>query len=110
MLRALSAVLVLALASSCNATQIPREWIEADRATFDAVAFEYAAYVQADPGLSPVQVSARLELLQDWNLRIAVGEELVGILEELVKPEPLEFPKPQPLPPAEPAPEPDPEP
>jgi hypothetical protein len=45
-------------------------YVAADRATYDAVAPEYAAYVTADATLTPEQRQRRQRTLAAWKLRI----------------------------------------
>ena len=45
----------------------------AERATYDAIAPEYAAYVQVDPNLAPDQKQRRLGLLESWRIRVGGG-------------------------------------
>jgi len=45
-------------------------YVAADRATFDAIAPEYAAYVSADPALDDARRSRRLRTLQAWRVRL----------------------------------------
>lgn len=43
---------------------------EAERATFDAVAPEYRAYVEADATLAPDAKQRRLDTVQTWAIRV----------------------------------------
>lgn len=45
----------------------------ADRATYDAVAPEYAAYVAGDPSLDDAQRARRQRTLDAWKLRVDAG-------------------------------------
>lgn len=62
--------LLALLLASCT----PREYVSADRLTYEAVAPAHAAYVQADPQLTPDQKQARLDLLQSWRFRVEAAE------------------------------------
>lgn len=62
MKRTLLAALAL-LISACSATP-------AERATYDAIAQDHAAYVQNDPKLTAEQVTRRLDLLHAWGIRV----------------------------------------
>jgi hypothetical protein len=48
-------------------------YVAADRATFDAVAPEYAAYVAADPLLGPAERERRGRTLEAWLARIGAA-------------------------------------
>jgi hypothetical protein len=48
-----------------------REYVKADRLTYDAIAPEYLRYVDADPGLTQEQKDRRHRTVDTWNLRIA---------------------------------------
>ena len=49
-------------------------FVRAERATFDAVAPEYRAYVAADERLSPEQKDRRLRTVETWDLSIGQQE------------------------------------
>lgn len=70
LLLALAATLVLA-APGCG-TQAA--YVAADRATWEAVAPEYRAYVEADPRLDDAQRARRRTTLETWARRIAEAE------------------------------------
>jgi hypothetical protein len=61
---------VLALSSSGCATTHDDSCARADRATYDAVAPEYAAYVAADPKLTAEQRDRRNRTVEMWKLRL----------------------------------------
>lgn len=65
----LKALLLLTALAMAACTSTP-----AEVATFNAVAPEYAAYVQADPNLQPAQKQARLDLIESWRLRVGVAK------------------------------------
>jgi hypothetical protein len=54
---------------------VSRLYVEADRATFDAVAPEYLGYVQADPMLGSDQRNDRLETIRSWEARLDQANE-----------------------------------
>lgn len=56
-------VALLCLFASCTATP-------AELATYDVIAPEFAAYVQADPKLPAAEVQRRLDLVTAWGLRV----------------------------------------
>jgi len=66
---AFAAVLFLA-----GCPSVPKEYAAADQATYDAIAPEYTAYVQADPKLTQEQKDRRLRTLQTWKVRINAGK------------------------------------
>jgi hypothetical protein len=61
---------VLALASSGCATTLDEAYARADRATYDAVAPEYAGYVASDPKLTVEQRERRNRTVALWRLRV----------------------------------------
>jgi hypothetical protein len=63
-------LLLLGLIGVCGGCSATGPYVEADRATFNAVAPEYEAYVSADPGLTPDQKARRSRTVQAWRLRI----------------------------------------
>ena len=50
-------------------------YVAADRATYGALAPEYAAYVAADPALAPEERDRRTRALQTWRMRIEAAEQ-----------------------------------
>jgi hypothetical protein len=66
--------LLILLVISCGCT-LQGAYVAADKATFDAVAPEYRAYVVADQKLSPEQKKRRGRTLTAWEARIAEGEK-----------------------------------
>lgn len=73
--RAITALLVLLLCvaalTSCTPVQA---YVQADRATYEAIAPPHARYVAADASLSPEQKQDRQDLLDTWRRRIEVAE------------------------------------
>lgn len=63
------AVVILALATS-GCADLQTVYVEADRLTFEAVAPEYRAYVEADEGLDDRQKERREKTLEAWQRRI----------------------------------------
>ncbi len=59
----LALLALLCLFASCTATP-------AELATYDAIAPEFAAYVQADPRLDAAAAQRRLDLVTAWGLRV----------------------------------------
>ena len=60
----------LALSSTGCATTLDEAYARADRATFDAVAPEYAAYVAGDPKLTVEQRERRHRTVELWRMRV----------------------------------------
>jgi hypothetical protein len=60
----------LALWSAGCATTLDGAFAQADRATYDAVAPEYSAYVAADPKLDDEQRARRNRTVETWRLRV----------------------------------------
>jgi len=66
---------LLAHASGCGSLSNPSAaYVAADRATFDAVAPEYSAYVHNDPALDDEARSRRDRTVQTWKERVEAGE------------------------------------
>lgn len=63
--------LTLTLASGCT---IAPAYVTADRATFDAIAPEYRAYVDADPELSLEKKTRRRGTIDSWDARLREEE------------------------------------
>ena len=53
-------------------------YVASDRATYEAVAPEYAGYVNDDPGLDDSQRARRVRTLETWRLRIESAERASG--------------------------------
>lgn len=68
-------LLLLSQSPGCAALANPSAaYVDADRATHDAVAPEYAAYVHADPTLDEEQKARRDRTLATWDGRIRAAE------------------------------------
>jgi hypothetical protein len=66
---------LLAHASGCASLTSPSAaWVAADRATYDAVAPEYAEYVRNDPNLDEDQRQRRERTIESWRVRVKAGE------------------------------------
>ena len=66
---------LLAPASGCASLESPAAaYVAADRATYEAVAPEYAAYVRNDPALSDEQRQRRGRTVETWRIRINAAE------------------------------------
>ena len=63
--------LLLVVLASCAGTA--KQYVEADKATYDIVALDYASYVNSDPKLDQEQKDRRIRLLDTWKLRIDKG-------------------------------------
>jgi hypothetical protein len=72
----------LAPVGGCSAVQALQgpggAYVAADRATYEAVAPEYSAYVAADPKLSEEQRARRDRAIQTWRMRVEAGEGAGG--------------------------------
>lgn len=66
------ALLALLLFASCEA--VPSTYVQADRATFDAIAPAHRAYVEADATLDEQQKARRIRTLETWLLRLEKAE------------------------------------
>lgn len=67
----LSVLVVLLVLSACTPVQA---YVEADRATYQAIAPDHRMYVQNDPALSGEQKARRFNLLDSWDLRTRKAE------------------------------------
>lgn len=67
----ISLFLLLSQSAGCSVLQVPAaSYVAADRATYDAVAPEYAAYVDADDALDQAERARRARTLAAWDARI----------------------------------------
>lgn len=73
---ALSALLLVALAAS-GCGSLNDQYVEADRATFDAVASRYKMYVDADPNLTPLQKKSKKNTIDSWEARLTGAEDFL---------------------------------
>ena len=71
-----SMLLLLSQSTGCSALRLPTaDYVAADRATYQAVAPEYAAYVHADESLDDEERGRRDRTLETWDARIRSVEE-----------------------------------
>lgn len=70
---AVALVLPLALLGGCGSPT--SAYVQADRATFEAVAPEYRAYVTVDGGLDAGQRARRIRTIDTWRLRLESAEK-----------------------------------
>ena len=68
---------LLAVSLSGCAANVPADWVAADRATYNAVAPEHAAYVDADSTLTLEQKQRRHNTLDTWRIRLENHEAAV---------------------------------
>lgn len=67
-------LLVLAgVVATCGCT-VSDTYVQADRATYDAIAPAHRAYVQQDAALSLEQRERRLTVLETWRKRLEAAE------------------------------------
>jgi len=85
LLFAILALCAFGLTPSCNllsSAGMPKEpaeeWVEGSRATYDAIAPRFIAYVNADATLSITLKHNLLYALADWEYMIRRGEEVYG--------------------------------
>lgn len=71
MLRSLAVVALCLGAFGCV---VDKEYVKADRLTFDAIAPDYVKYVEADPALDQEQKDRRKRTIESWKLRISKSE------------------------------------
>jgi hypothetical protein len=76
----LGATAMLLAPCGCSALQSVQApggaYVAADRATYEALAPEYAAYVAADPALPDEDRARRTRTLQTWRMRIEAAEQV----------------------------------
>jgi hypothetical protein len=65
---------VLVLLLSLSACTPATAYVEADRATFDAIAPAYLDYLRGDELLDESQVDRRSRLVDTWRIRIEQAE------------------------------------
>ena len=65
---------IVFLLLSVSACTPAAAYVEADRATFDAIAGSYLDYVRADELLDESQVDRRSRLVDTWRIRIEQAE------------------------------------
>jgi hypothetical protein len=68
-------LLLLSQSTGCSALQPPTpDYVAADRATYEAVAPEYAAYVHDDPALDDEEKGRRDRTIATWDARVRAAE------------------------------------
>ena len=65
-----SAIALLALSLTSPGCSISKEYVAADKATYDAIAPEYLKYVGTDATLDAEQKARRERTIKSWKLRI----------------------------------------
>ncbi|MGD9727795.1 MAG: hypothetical protein AB7L09_00080 [Nitrospira sp.] len=64
--------------AGCATTEIVQnDYVEADRATYEAVAPSYLQYVQGDSALSKEEKTRRERTIKTWRLRLEQAEKPV---------------------------------
>lgn len=76
MKKLIPALLLIPFFTGCAAltSSAPESWVRADRATHDAIAPEYSAYVDADASLDQPGKDRRHRTLTTWEKRLAEHE------------------------------------
>lgn len=69
----LLAALPLFLCAGCGS--IAKQYVEADRKTYDAIAPEYRKYVEADESLDEDSKKLRLANVASWGYRLEQAEK-----------------------------------
>lgn len=67
---------LLAALSAVGCAGVPKEYVNADRATFEAVAPDFVEYVENDPDLSANQKRVRKSTIETWRIRIEAAERV----------------------------------
>lgn len=69
-------LLILAvLLAGCGTSS---QYVEADRATYNAISTSYLSYVDRDPALSAEQRALRHATVKSWRKRIEAAERNLG--------------------------------
>jgi hypothetical protein len=71
-IRVLGSIVCLSFLAGCD---VAKQYIEADRATYEAVAPEYSEYVKNDPNLNDNSKQLRLNTLTTWESRLIAAEQ-----------------------------------
>lgn len=66
---------IFMLAATCGCTSPAKEYIKADRLTYEAIAPEFLKYVKDDPNLDDLSKDVRATNLTAWLMRIKKAEE-----------------------------------
>lgn len=74
-MRRMLALLILTLASGCGA--LNEKYVEADRATYEAIGARYKAYVDADETLTDLQKRSRKNTVDSWDARVSSAEDFL---------------------------------
>lgn len=69
-----AALLLACLSGVCGCATPEAAFVRAERATYQAVAPEYVAYVEADPALSDEEKERRRRTVRTWDLSIRQHE------------------------------------
>lgn len=70
----LGALFVALVGASCAGCSISQAYVAADRETYEAIAPDYRARVEADPGLSDDQKARRARAVDSWEARLVEAE------------------------------------
>jgi len=65
---------IILFISLCSCTQMDAGYVQADRATYEALAPEYLDFVN-DSTLDDDEKDRRRRLVESWNIRIKAAEE-----------------------------------
>ena len=65
----------LLMLSSCNGVSVAAAYHAADKATYEAIAPEYEAYVQADEKLDAASKASRMRTLATWKMRLEAQQK-----------------------------------
>lgn len=68
-------VAALALLSSCEGMSVANAYVASDLATYQAIAPEYRAYVEADEKLDISSKTLRMHLLKSWEMRLEANKK-----------------------------------
>lgn len=67
-------LILFAALTLASCAGVPRTYVDADRATYDAIAPEYSGYITDDESLSDGQKQIRIDTLESWDARISAAE------------------------------------
>lgn len=70
-------LIVLGLAL-CSCSTPSQAYADADRATYESIAPEYLAYVEADASMDAIAKQRRRDTVSTWDLRLVELEKATG--------------------------------
>tara|TARA_Y100001938_G_C7823917_1_gene297968 strand:+ start:31 stop:255 length:225 start_codon:yes stop_codon:yes gene_type:complete len=74
-MKKLISVAALVLFSSCEGISVADAYVAADQATYDVIAPQYRAYVEADESLDAPSKASRMRLVETWKMRLEANKK-----------------------------------